>query len=65
MPIQEFSDQRRHDRWFHLTGKYSNKSRILLSIHWVRRKTEYLQMLIDELNEDITIDVAEVSRLEA
>jgi C2 domain/EF-hand domain pair len=61
--LQEFRDQQKHERWFHLTGR-SNTARVLLSIQWIHKKTDYLMDIIERLERDITADTAEMTRIE-
>ena len=61
--LSEFKDQKRHERWFGLTGRASS-ARILLSIQWIHRKTEYLAETVAEFERDITTDTAEMNRIE-
>jgi hypothetical protein len=63
VPLQEFKDQKKHERWFHLQGR-SSTARVLLSIQWIHRKTEYLAAIVEELQHDITADTAEMNRME-
>ena len=62
--LQEFRDQQKHERWFHLSGR-SNTARILLSLQWIHRKTEYIAGIIENLERDITADTAEMSKVES
>ena len=61
--LQEFKDQQKHERWFHLSGR-SNTARILLSIQWIHKKTDYILGIIENLERDITTDTAEMTRIE-
>ena len=61
--LQEFKDQKKHERWFGLAGR-TPSARVLLNIQWIHRKTEYIGDLIAELERDITTDTAETNRME-
>lgn len=62
--LQEFKDQQKQERWLHLAGR-SNTARILLSLQWIHRKTEYIAGIIQNLDRDITADVAEMTKIES
>lgn len=61
--LQEFKNQKKHERWLQLSGKNST-ARVSLTIQWINKKTDYLIGIVDELQRDITADTAEVTRLE-
>ncbi|OMJ68048.1 hypothetical protein SteCoe_34618 [Stentor coeruleus] len=61
--LQEFKDQKKHERWLQLAGRNST-ARVSLTIQWIHKKTDYLESIKDELERDITADTAEVTRLE-
>lgn len=62
--LKEFEDQQKQEKWFHLQGR-SNTARILLSVQWIHRKTEYLKKIIDNLDNEILSDSAEMEKIEA
>jgi len=64
VPLEEFKDQVRHERWFSLSGRSGN-SRILLSVQWVHKRSEMLESTIKTLKEEVETDDAEVGRMEA
>ncbi|OMJ94327.1 hypothetical protein SteCoe_2527 [Stentor coeruleus] len=61
--LKEFEDQEKHEKWFHLQGS-SNTARILLSIQWIHRKTEYLKKIRDNLVKEIDSDTIEMENIE-
>jgi hypothetical protein len=61
--LTEFADQQKHEKWFHLQGR-SNSARILLSLQWIHRKTQYIQQIIDNLKRDIESDTREMEKIE-
>ena len=63
IPLTEFADQQKHEKWFHLQGR-SNSARILLSLQWIHRKTQYIQQIIDNLKRDIESDTREMEKIE-
>ena len=63
IPLTEFADQQKHEKWFHLQGR-SNSARILLSIQWIHKKTQYIQQIIDNLKREIESDTKETEKIE-
>lgn len=61
--LKEFEDQEKHEKWFHLQGS-SNTARILLSIQWIHRKTEYLKKIRDNLLKETDSDTIEMENIE-
>lgn len=63
VPLQDFRDQAKYERWYQLQGRSTN-SRILLAIQWIHRQTEYLEGIIVTMEQDITQNVAERDKFE-
>jgi hypothetical protein len=63
VPLEEFKDQARHEKWFHLSGK-TNTARVLLSVQWIHRKTQYLREKIELLQKEIEADTAEQIKIQ-
>lgn len=62
VPLEEFKDQNKHEKWFHLQGR-TNTSRILLSVQWIHRKTKYYQERITLLKKEIDADTLEQTKI--
>lgn len=63
IPISDFSDQQKHEKWYQLQGR-SNSARILLSSQWIHRKTQYLKQIIDNIVKEIESDTKEMEKIE-
>jgi Zn-finger protein len=63
IPLTEFADQQKHEKWFHLKGS-SSSARVLLSVQWIHQKTRYIQQIIDNLKREIESDNREMEKIE-
>ena len=62
VPLDEFRDQAKHEKWFHLEGR-TNTARVLLAVQWIHRKTQYLREKIEMLKKEIDADTAEQDKI--
>lgn len=62
--LEEFRDQAKHEKWFHLESR-TNTARVLMTVQWIHRKTQYLKEKIEMLKKEIKADGDEQEKITA
>lgn len=65
IPLKDLEDQIKQERWYSVSSKVTTGARLLLACHWIHHKCEYLQRQIQEWDQDIEANIADVTRLES